>query len=764
MSEAFAERASRTPVHIPTVRTAPPWAQDEPPSPAEEHSSQLHAINATESRPSVTSFSTHASKEPSRWNTFATRPRGASNAALAQPSTSGTDRKNLSFKERSISWLPSQRDGSSFPRRQRQPSRATSINRNWDLSIVLPTPPTLAASTAYTLQHNATPGWDVPWTSRVGAQGPAGRHLAEGSDEESPVDSEKEAELRHRRRHQLRLFILSNAYVPLIFRFINLSFTTAALALAIKIRALERRLHTTQQLGSSPTVVIIFAPLTLFHVLTSLYLEYFGRPLGLWRTSHKLAHTLSEVLFICCWAAALSLCFDNFLTFCTSTTWYSNVPPPTTTAQPAPDSRCDDQVALIVLVFIGLLAYCANLVISLFRIFHKRPVSRVARLRAVSRLRATRDYAVGIGLLILVVVLWTASNFVTQGMYDGGYEKPFLVTYLNTASFALYLVPVWFRRWLKGRREDSGARTPTHAYQPLAVDSEADHSLVPPTVSPEAALPPLTTQETTRLALIFCSLWFIANWTLNASLDHTSVASATILSSTSGFFTFGIGRIFRVETFTIAKIAALVTSFTGVVLVSLSDSIQPQQPAGAASRPLAHIEDLAPRPIFGDILAIVSAIFYACYVILLKVRIRTESRINMQLFFGYVGLFNILLYWPIGILLHIFGLEHFELPSRRAAAALLINMGITLTSDFLYVLAMLKTTPLVVTVGLSLTIPLAVLGDFMLGRFTRGQVIFGALLVLLSFVVVGLDNEKIKRREGVIEEVSDEESEDRPVE
>lgn len=84
-------------------------------------------------------------------------------------------------------------------------------------------------------------------------------------------------------------------------------------------------------------------------------------------------------------------------------------------------------------------------------------------------------------------------------------------------------------------------------------------------------------------------------------------------------------------------------------------------------------------------------------------------------------------------------------------------MAITLSSDYLYVLAMLKTTPLVVTVGLSLTIPLAVLGDFILGRFTRGQVILGAILVLISFVVVGLDNEKVKTREDVPEdEVSDE--------
>jgi hypothetical protein len=116
-----------------------------------------------------------------------------------------------------------------------------------------------------------------------------------------------------------------------------------------------------------------------------LQLEYWGRPLGLWRTSAKLGYTLSETLFICAWSAALSLCFDNIFTSplqCTptsSTKWFSDLPP-----QPNPltgsigrsndgptDQICDSQGALIALVTVGLFSYCANLVISLFRIFEK---------------------------------------------------------------------------------------------------------------------------------------------------------------------------------------------------------------------------------------------------------------------------------------------------------------------------------------------------------------------------------------------------------
>lgn len=79
-------------------------------------------------------------------------------------------------------------------------------------------------------------------------------------------------------------------------------------------------------------------------------------------------------------------------------------------------------------------------------------------------------------------------------------------------------------------------------------------------------------------------------------------------------------------------------------------------------------------------------------------------------------------------------------------------MLITLSSDFIYVIAMLKTTPLVVTVGLSLTIPVAVMGDFLLGRTVKLMSLLGAFLVLGSFIVVGLEDSK--NEEVLAEEVA----------
>lgn len=49
-----------------------------------------------------------------------------------------------------------------------------------------------------------------------------------------------------------------------------------------------------------------------------------------------------------------------------------------------------------------------------------------------------------------------------------------------------------------------------------------------------------------------------------------------------------------------------------------------------------------------------------------------------------------------------------------------------------------------VTVGISLSIPVAVLGDFMLNVPLHKQVLVGATLVLIGFIAIGLDESSIE--------------------
>jgi solute carrier family 35, member F5 len=76
-------------------------------------------------------------------------------------------------------------------------------------------------------------------------------------------------------------------------------------------------------------------------------------------------------------------------------------------------------------------------------------------------------------------------------------------------------------------------------------------------------------------------------------------------------------------------------------------------------------DKVASRPLLGDFLALASALCYATYVSLLKKQIGQESRIDMKLFFGYVGLANIVLAWPLIIILNWADVEPFAPPRTR---------------------------------------------------------------------------------------------------
>ncbi|KAH6917275.1 hypothetical protein BKA70DRAFT_1251766 [Coprinopsis sp. MPI-PUGE-AT-0042] len=406
-------RASRRPPPpLANVVTVPPWAKDEPPSPSELTGplSDSQGPPAPQSRePDAASFQTSTADDHSRWWSF-TLPRSRDQYYDLQQVDSNPRAERRGFRDRSISWL----QGSSsirdtIPSRSREKEKEKDKGKekekdveNGELHLSIPPAP---APSAFTAAHATTPGWDLPWSGKLAAQGP---HPDYYPDNTSDSDQEDRASSTARQTgwparkktdsdfHPQEWLCPSGEFPPFftplprcltviphaqLFRFINISFTTAALGMAIHIRSIEIDNHTRGAVGSSPTVVIIFAPLTLVHVMAAIYLEYFSRPVGLWTTSGKLTHTLSEVLFICLWSAALSLSFDNFFTSLvpcaspSSTRWYNELARPEfdnpVLEGSAGKEICQSQLALICLVGVGLIAYCANLIISLFRIFEK---------------------------------------------------------------------------------------------------------------------------------------------------------------------------------------------------------------------------------------------------------------------------------------------------------------------------------------------------------------------------------------------------------
>jgi solute carrier family 35, member F5 len=128
----------------------------------------------------------------------------------------------------------------------------------------------------------------------------------------------------------------------------------------------------------------------------------------------------------------------------------------------------------------------------------------------------------------------------------------------------------------------------------------------------------------------------------------------------------------------------------------------------------------------------------------MKKRIGDESRVNMPLFFGFIGLFNVLALWPGFIILHATGIESFELPpTKRILMIVLVNSFSSLISDMCWAFAVCLTSPLVVTVGLSLTIPLSLIGQMVIeNQYASGIYWVGAGIVFLSFIFINYEESR----------------------
>lgn len=127
--------------------------------------------------------------------------------------------------------------------------------------------------------------------------------------------------------------------------------------------------------------------------------------------------------------------------------------------------------------------------------------------------------------------------------------------------------------------------------------------------------------------------------------------SNTILSSVSSLFTFLVSLAFLDEKFTFLKLISVLLCMGGTIIVSLGDST-------------SEGNEISSKPLLGDILALVSAGLYSVYITLIRKKIpdedKGEGQASMAQFLGFVGLFNLLIFLPVALILNFTKLEPFH--------------------------------------------------------------------------------------------------------
>jgi len=241
----------------------------------------------------------------------------------------------------------------------------------------------------------------------------------------------------------------------------------------------------------------------------------------------------------------------------------------------------------------------------------------------------------------------------------------------------------------------------------------------------ERAANRLTVAETAQLAFSFSLLWFAGNYSYQAALAHTEAGIVNVLSASSCLFTLLLAAIFPstpADRLSLTKLVAVLFTVSGVVLVSYAD---------------LKLEDGIP---LGSLWTVAGAVFYSSYIVFLRRKIDHEDKLDVPMFFGFVGLFTFLFLWPLFFVLHFTNHERFEWPERAQLLALLLNGLVgTVLSELLWLFGCFYTSSLIATLSISLTIPLTTFADVLVKRVKYDNLFyFGSLPMFVSFFLVAM--------------------------
>jgi solute carrier family 35, member F5 len=237
------------------------------------------------------------------------------------------------------------------------------------------------------------------------------------------------------------------------------------------------------------------------------------------------------------------------------------------------------------------------------------------------------------------------------------------------------------------------------------------------------------------VALHIAPAMFLANWLFSASLQETSVVSATVLVSTSGMFAFLLAILTKDETFHWMKLCGGLLGVVGTVLTARHDMYVQNNESN-------DIVEGTENDLWGDVLALLAAVAFATYAVQVRLLCPSdENKYSMSLLLGYIGLFITIPLLPIAIYL----LSKTNITIEIIILITLRGLFDYVICEYLHFRAFVLTNATIATVGLGLTIPMAFIADFAMGKsnIISPSSLMGAISVTIGFILVNIaDNEE----------------------
>jgi solute carrier family 35, member F5 len=353
------------------------------------------------------------------------------------------------------------------------------------------------------------------------------------------------------------------------------------------------------------------------------------------------------------------------------------------------------------------------------------------------------EYGLGLFFIFIVTVIWSGSSIVVQFLYtDEKFDSPFLLTYIGTTLFTLFIPSrlIWERRRNKICSQN-------------VQNSELDGDIIPwqtnyetyeqisttPIVADDGIHLEITSRSRTELlshwqhfqiAIRIAPIWFISNFAYNASLKFTSITSSTVLASTGSLFTFLFAILTKDEKFYLAKFIGVLFGVLGSMITGISDVGNESDVNGTQNATNIHLSmddhTVSTDPaVFGDLLGLLSAVGYGTYTVMIRVLCpRSEDQYSMQLLLGYIGLINGVFLMPVLIYILAWDASSTTMVNMTwTVLAYLIAKGLldNVLSDYLWARAVVLTSATVATRWLRINNSFCIFQRFLHGTFRCNQ-------------------------------------------
>ncbi|CAE8617722.1 unnamed protein product [Polarella glacialis] len=328
------------------------------------------------------------------------------------------------------------------------------------------------------------------------------------------------------------------------------------------------------------------------------------------------------------------------------------------------------------------------------------------------------DWSCGILCIVMVALIWSASSVLVQAIFTSAdFARPVFLTWVANSLFMVLLPLRWAGQRLQSLPffHNPGAGSRSETAEEMLEPSQARGQL--PAVS--------SWGSEIRAGLMVAPIWFAANCMYNIGLSLTSITSSTVISSSSVAFTLLLSMIFLREPLTLLKVLGVVLCWVGNGLTAAGDSPETK---------------LSKNVVWGDVICLLGAMLYAAYTVAIR---RLEPK-DLVLFFGTLGTSVFVFFSPLVLWLHLANIEPISSLTIPIFGLILVQGLLdNVLSDFFWAKAVLLTSPSVATVGMSLTVPLAMLSDVFMPRKwlvdpqTPGATsILASALVLCGFVLI----------------------------